>query len=211
MQIQLPYGHTTIPFDAPSDRIISSRLSSRKPLAAGGDAGAGGDAPSNRLCHTAELAVGKKNAVIIISDHTRPVPSRDILRTCFMSCAPEADIQITLLVATGCHRGTTAEELQLKLGEQIADQEQIVVHDAFDTQKNVQIGILPPARRLLSTVLRQRRICFWLRVSSSRIFCGIFWREKECPARHLRPTDCVRQSLRRVHRRHTCKNRNLGR
>ena len=79
MQIQLPYGRTTIPFDAPSDRIISSRLSSRKPLAAGETLVQEAMRHPIGSATLAELAVGKKNAVIIISDHTRPVPSRDIL------------------------------------------------------------------------------------------------------------------------------------
>lgn len=150
MQIQLPYGHTTIPFDAPSDRIISSRLSSRKPLAAGETLVQEAMRHPIGSVTLAELAVGKKNAVIIISDHTRPVPSRDILPHMLHELrAGSPDIQITLLVATGCHRGTTTEELRLKLGEQIADQEQIVVHDAFDTQKNVQIGILPSGAPLV--------------------------------------------------------------
>ena len=59
-----------------------------------------------------ELSRGKKNIVIIASDHTRPVPSRVIIPQRLREIrngSPEADI--TILIATGCHRGTTRDEL----------------------------------------------------------------------------------------------------
>ena len=55
-----------------------------------------------------ELAKGKKNIVIISSDHTRPVPSAiimPILLRRIRSVAPDARIRI--LVATGFHRAST--------------------------------------------------------------------------------------------------------
>ena len=59
-----------------------------------------------------ELCAGKKDIVIISSDHTRPVPSRvtmPILLHHIHSAAPEARVRI--LVATGMHRPSTHEEL----------------------------------------------------------------------------------------------------
>ena len=64
-----------------------------------------------------ELAVGKKDVVIICSDHTRPIPSRLItpmLLRRIRSVSPEA--RIRLLIATGSHRSTTREELISKFG-----------------------------------------------------------------------------------------------
>ena len=58
-----------------------------------------------------ELAKGKKNIVIISSDHTRPVPSKiitPILLRRIRSAQPDANIKI--LVATGFHRPSTHEE-----------------------------------------------------------------------------------------------------
>ena len=40
---------------------------------------------------------------------------------------PQADIPT--LIATGCHRGTTKEELIGKVGEKIVETEKIVIHD----------------------------------------------------------------------------------
>lgn len=91
-----------------------------------------------------ELAVGKEKVVIIASDHTRPVPSKVILPPMLEQIRlgnPSADI--TILIATGCHRGTTREELINKFGEQIVEKEKIYVHDCDETEKLVGIGILP--------------------------------------------------------------------
>ena len=44
---------------------------------------------------------------------------------------------VTLLVATGVNRPTTAKELEAKLGSEIFSREKILVHDAFDPQSNV--------------------------------------------------------------------------
>jgi len=72
---------------------------------------------SPRLC---ELAKGKPDCVIIISDHTRPVPSKDILPNMIQELREgNPDIKISLLVATGFHRPTTVEELRGKLGDEL--------------------------------------------------------------------------------------------
>lgn len=91
-----------------------------------------------------ELAAGKDNCVIIISDHTRPVPSRDILPHMIGQLrAGSPDINISLLVATGFHRGTTEKELEAKLGADILSQVSIRVHDCRNPEENIQIGVLP--------------------------------------------------------------------
>ena len=92
----------------------------------------------------AELAKGKKNIVLIASDHTRPVPSKIIVPPMLAeirSTAPDA--KVTILIATGCHRDTTREELVAKFGEEIVTNEHIVVHDATDEAMLVHLGTLP--------------------------------------------------------------------
>ena len=80
-----------------------------------------------------ELAKGKKNVVIISSDHTRPVPSKiitPILLRRIREAQPDANIKI--LVATGFHRPSTRQELIDKYGQEIVDHEQIVMHVSTD-------------------------------------------------------------------------------
>ena len=91
-----------------------------------------------------ELAKGKKNVVIISSDHTRPVPSKiitPILLRRIRSVSPDARIRI--LVATGFHRESTHEELVAKYGEEIVKNEEIVMHVSTDDSSMVKIGQLP--------------------------------------------------------------------
>ena len=91
-----------------------------------------------------ELAKGKKNIVIIASDHTRPVPSKVIMPYMLEEIrngSPDADI--TILIATGCHRGTTKDELVDKFGEEIVNNEKIYIHDCLDNDMLVNIGTLP--------------------------------------------------------------------
>ena len=97
-----------------------------------------------------DLAKGKKNAVIIISDHTRPVPSKAILPPMLAEMRQASPgIDITLLVATGFHRPTNKGELVNKLGAAIANSEKIVIHDSQNPDDNVDIGVLPSGARLV--------------------------------------------------------------
>ncbi len=91
-----------------------------------------------------ELAKGKNKVVIIASDHTRPVPSKVIMPSMLRQIRqgnPDADI--TILIATGCHRGTTKEELIAKFGEEIVANEKIYIHDCDETDMLANIGTLP--------------------------------------------------------------------
>ena len=91
-----------------------------------------------------ELAKNKKNIVIIASDHTRPVPSKVIMPLMLEEIRKGSpDANITILIATGCHRGTTKDELIAKFGEEIVKNENIYIHDCDETEKLVNIGTLP--------------------------------------------------------------------
>ena len=97
-----------------------------------------------------ELAKGKRNITVICSDHTRPVPSRRIIPHMLAELrAGNPEAEITLLIATGCHRPTTREELIQKFGPEIVERERIVVHDCTDESALVQIGTLPSGAPLV--------------------------------------------------------------
>lgn len=97
-----------------------------------------------------ELSKGKEKIVIIASDHTRPVPSKYIIPPMLKEIRegnPDADI--TILIATGCHRETTKEELIAKFGEEIVKNEKITVHISTKDEDMVKIGTLPSGGELL--------------------------------------------------------------
>ncbi|MCI5972281.1 MAG: nickel-dependent lactate racemase [Anaerococcus sp.] len=136
MKIKLPYGKTFQETEIDDSRIqgiLTSHLEEYQPeedqLTIVKNAMAN-PIESKKL---KELAVGKDKVVILISDHTRPVPSKYILPLMLAEIRegnPDADI--TLLVATGCHRNSKKEELIFKLGEEIYNNEKIYIHDCDD-------------------------------------------------------------------------------
>ena len=96
-----------------------------------------------------ELAKGKKNVVLIASDHTRPVPSKIIIPQMLAEIRRGSpDAKITILVATGCHRLSTADELKNKFGQEIVSREKIAIHDC-DSPDMVNLGKLPSGGDLL--------------------------------------------------------------
>lgn len=91
-----------------------------------------------------EISRGKQNIVIIASDHTRPVPSKIIMPLMLREIRKgNPNANITILIATGCHRETTKEELTDKFGEEIVANEKIYIHDCDEKDKLVNIGVLP--------------------------------------------------------------------
>ena len=148
--ISIPYGKGQLSWDFPCDGLLTSRVDALKSDKTGRELVETAMANPIGSPRLSQLAAGKKTCTVIISDHTRPVPSRDILPPMLRALREgNPDIQITLLVATGFHRLTTKAELAAKLGEEIASSETIRVHDAFDPDSNVQIGILPSGAPLV--------------------------------------------------------------
>ena len=104
-----------------------------------------------------ELTEGKKNILLITSDHTRPVPSRVTLPLYLAEIRlRNPDANITILIATGMHRPTTEAELRAKMGDEIVDHEKIVVHYAQKMEDMAYFGVLPSGGELwLNRLVRE--------------------------------------------------------
>jgi len=153
--IKIPYGRTFLDFDEAryGAAVIESRIGELKAEGDGREiVRRSVQAPigSPRL---RDLAVGKRSCVIIVSDHTRPVPSKDILPEMLAELeAGSPGIDVTLLVATGFHRPTTDAELRAKLGDDILSRVRVVLHDSRDAASNVAVGTLPSGAPALSSL-----------------------------------------------------------
>jgi nickel-dependent lactate racemase len=82
------------------------------------------------------LARGKKDACVVISDITRPVPHKIILSP-ILETLEEGGIakeDITILIATGMHRPNQGDELESMVGREIVDDYFIVNHDCRNPQ-----------------------------------------------------------------------------
>lgn len=148
---RLPYGRGTLPATIAEERIAAV-LTPSFPDADARDADRcirealqePIDAPRLR-----QLAEGKQRIVVIVSDHTRPVPSRQILPPMLEELrAGNPEAHIALLVATGCHRVSTERELRQKLGDEIYEREEIAVHDCDDRDNLVYLGQMPSGQPL---------------------------------------------------------------
>jgi Uncharacterized conserved protein len=96
-----------------------------------------------------ELVKGKKNMVIITSDHTRPVPSKITLPIVLRRIRKvNPDIDIKILIATGFHRPTTREEMLDKFGEEIVNNETLINHFSEKEEDQTFLGILPSGGEL---------------------------------------------------------------
>jgi len=89
-----------------------------------------------------QLARGRSDACIVISDITRPVPNAKILPPILRILEEEgiAREDITILVGTGLHRPNEGEELVQLVGEEIACSYRIVNHKARERDTLTYLG-----------------------------------------------------------------------
>ena len=147
MKISIPYGRTHLQAELSDSRVkavLATHLESYTPPVGETElveAALRAPIGSETL---EKLAAGKKNIVLIASDHTRPVPSKVLVPPMLAAIRRgNPDAQLTILIATGCHRGTTKAELVEKFGPEIVENERIVIHDCTDESSLVTIGTLP--------------------------------------------------------------------
>jgi len=77
-----------------------------------------------------ELAMGRKNVCVVISDFTRPVPNKIILPP-LLKVLEQSGLKrenIKILIATGMHRPNLGDELEYLVGREIMDNYHIVNH-----------------------------------------------------------------------------------
>lgn len=151
ISINLPYGQYTTPLSIPQTRLQAVLEPSITDTASADGATLIKEAlrrpiESEQL---SKLAANKKNVVVITSDHTRPVPSHltiPMMLEEIRQASPDADV--TILIATGCHRAPTRQELEQKFGKAFVAKEKIIAHDC-DTSETVELERLPSGGRLV--------------------------------------------------------------
>ena len=89
-----------------------------------------------------EIARGKRNAVIVVSDRTRPVPNRTLLPPIIkvLKDAGIAAADITIIVATGLHAPCEGPAIEQLLGPQITRRVKVVNHDGRDLKGHTRLG-----------------------------------------------------------------------
>jgi nickel-dependent lactate racemase len=150
--VSFPYGKEVLSYDIPDSRFkgeLVSRIHHYKAPASQEDLVREALEDPVGTPPLRVMAEGKKKVVLIASDHTRPVPSKIIVPQMLEEIRrgnPRADI--TILVATGCHRDSSPEELEAKFGPGITGREKIAVHNC-DSPDMVYLGKLPSGGDLI--------------------------------------------------------------
>jgi nickel-dependent lactate racemase len=88
------------------------------------------------------LAQGRKKVCIIISDHTRPTPSKVLIPYIWKELA-KANLdrdQVCILLATGLHDAPSREIIINMLGEEIVNRFRVEVHNPYDRDNLVDLG-----------------------------------------------------------------------
>ena len=152
-EIKIPYGKTELKQNISEDRFegcLYSELEHYKPEKSQVELVKESLEHPIGTSRLSELARDKKKIVIIASDHTRPVPSKIIAPLMLEEIRKyNPDAEITFLISTGCHRSTTLDELKNKFGENIVNNEKIVIHDCDDESMLVNLGKLPSGGDLI--------------------------------------------------------------
>ena len=146
LRVALPFGHGKISAEIADERILAiaqNDLDLKEPTASADALVAQALQKPIGSPPLYELAKGKQRVVLLASDHTRPVPSKAIVPQMLQQIRRgNPNAEITILIATGCHRGTTHEELIRKFGPEICRCERIEIHDCQKSPM-VDLGILP--------------------------------------------------------------------
>lgn len=141
MHIDIPYGHTKISVDLPGRQVVAVCEPKQLPGLADerGELERALDEPlgTPRL---EELAKGKRDAVVVVDDITRPVPYPLVLEP-VVGRLVRGGIpleKITVMIATGLHRQMTEEEMARVLGG-YAGKIRIRCHNADDPNETVEL------------------------------------------------------------------------
>ncbi len=141
MQVDLPYGASSLKVDVPENaRVVipeempgipDERAEIRRAL----------DDPIG-TASLSQLARGKSDAVIVINDITRPVPSEPMLEELLqdLSKAGMKENNVTVVIATGNHRPNDDEEIRQMIGRDLASRLRVVNHDCADKNLLTDLG-----------------------------------------------------------------------
>jgi len=133
MKVNLPYGRTQIELKVPDGstvayprelpRVGNVAAEIRRAMAA-----PIGSPPLQ------ELAAGKRDAVVVINDITRPAPSKDMLVAILeeLRIAGIRETAVTVVIATGNHRPNSPGEIAGMISEEFARKLRVVNHACED-------------------------------------------------------------------------------
>ena len=144
MRINLSYGHSGLEIDLPETPGFAGVLRAAPAPAL--------DTPEQALLDAIraptasrplrELARGRRDACIVVSDVTRPVPNEVLLPAILaeLRAGGMHEDDVLILIATGSHRPNEGEEMVQVLGEDVIRRCRVANHRCRDRQDMVLVG-----------------------------------------------------------------------
>jgi nickel-dependent lactate racemase len=140
MKITLDYGTGGLDVSVPDDNLTVIEPIFRPALPDPGEAlRAAIRSPIDRPALATIVSPGCRVA-ISVCDITRAQPRREMLAALFQEIPGLRLEDVTILIATGTHRGNTADELERMLGRDIVHRCRIVNHDSRDQATLRHVG-----------------------------------------------------------------------
>lgn len=142
-RIEVPFGHGTISAEIPQGNLMGAYEAPGVEPAKD---------PIEEIARALENPIGKpplsklvrpgKKICIVVSDITRPIPYKLILPILmeYLNKCGIKDEDITLLVATGLHRGLKVDEQEALYGEDIVKRIKVINHNYKDKSNLIYLG-----------------------------------------------------------------------
>jgi nickel-dependent lactate racemase len=146
MRLHLDYGRAGLEVELPEGHVVKClRYQPAEPLADPQTAIFERLAHPNGTSPLAELARDRRDACVVISDVTRPVPNQVILPPLLTTLEQSgiARERIRILVATGLHRPNTREELGEMVGPFVVENYRIENHHGGELSEHTHLGESP--------------------------------------------------------------------
>jgi len=144
MRVHLKYGLSGIDLECPRTPNFQGVLTPKEAPPLADPDGAVSAALSDPIATTSlrRKAKGREDAVVVVSDITRPVPNGLLLPPILaeLEAAGIADEKVTILIATGMHRPNEGEELERLVGAEIAARYRVVNHLFKDDAAMTLVG-----------------------------------------------------------------------
>ncbi len=139
---EVPFGAGTLTFEVPAGLEVEVVAEPRAPEVPAGEAARAALASPAGSPPLAELARGARDAVIVVPDATRPVPTAEILPA-FLDAFAAGGLgpdRVTVVVALGLHRGLADAERRALLGPALDRGVRVLEHDARGPMRDLGTG-----------------------------------------------------------------------
>jgi nickel-dependent lactate racemase len=140
VRLRLDYGTDGLEVDLPDERVTVIEPSHRPAVADPQAALREAIRAPMQSAPIGQLVRAGQRVAISVCDITRAQPRREMLRALFEELPQLRPDDVTILIATGTHRGNTPAELERMLGREIVERYRVINHNGRDQATLEYVG-----------------------------------------------------------------------